>query len=343
MKNTVKTFSAILLLLALLSSCGSKEAYEDRVIFGMDTYITLRVPKGELSSADLDEVEQKCAYIVAKNEKLMSSHSEDSVIYGLNGKVDTVIGADEALLTVIDASLRIEELTGGAFSPALGELTELWNVAGGGPVPSEEDIAEAMKKISSASIKTEDGNIKIENNGCRIDLGGIAKGYTAQEMVEYLASTDLSYGLVSVGGNVGVFGTKEDGEKFKVGISDPDNTSSVVGYVYMSSGFLAVSGDYERYFEENGKRYHHIIDPATGYPAESGLRSVAVLSNNGTYADALSTALFVMGVDEAMKLYSDGRVSFEAIFLTDSGEIVLTDGLKNGAFELNSKKYKIAS
>lgn len=342
MKNKVKSIASAILLLPLLASCASKEEYEDRVIYGMNTYITLRVPKENVDDEIIDEAERECARIVAKDEKLMSSHSEDGVIYRLNNDVDAFVGADESLLTVLDASLRIEELTGGAFSPSLGALTELWNVEDGGPVPSESAINEALSLISSDSIKLENGNVKIENDGCKIDLGGIAKGYAAQEIVDYLASTDIPYGLVSVGGNVGVFGSKESGERFKVGISNPDDTSSVVGYVYMNSGFLSVSGDYERFFEEDGRRYHHIIDPATGYPAESGLRSVAVLSKDGAYSDALSTALFVMGAERGMEFYREGRVSFEAVFITDGGEIILTDGLSDGDFELSSDSYKIS-
>lgn len=343
MKNSVKALSCAVALIFVLSSCGKEaEQYEDRVIYGMDSYVTIRLPKGAADSETLDEIEKTCARIIEKNEKLMSSHKEDAVVYGLNRDVDSIVGANEALVSVMESALQIEELTDGAFSPTLGALTELWNVTGGGPVPDDYDILEALGHISSDALNVNGENISFDSNdGCRIDLGAIGKGYTAQELVEYLSTTDVPYGIVSVGGNVGVFGSKNSGEKYKVGISDPDDKSSAVGYIYMDSGFLSVSGDYERYFEQDGKRYHHIIDPATGRPAESGLRSAAALVPDGANADALSTAIFVMGADRALELYKSGRVRFEAVLITSDGEIILTDGLKNGEFELNSKKYSV--
>ena len=142
-----------------------------------------------------------------------------------------------------------------------------------------------------------------------------------------------------MGGNIGVFGTKPNSEKFKIGICDPDDASGVVGYLSISSGFISVSGDYERYFEENGERYHHIIDPATGYPAKSDVRSVAVYANNGAAADALSTALFVMGEEKALEFYGENKIAFEAIIINKNHEIILTDGVSPDDFELAGENY----
>lgn len=343
---------AVSVIFLLTSGCKARNeiAYYDKVIFGMDTYITLRLAESRftedggtevLDEAYLEEISSECAYIVAKNDKLMSSHDDEAQIYGLNNSVDMILDADSSLLNVLKLALDINNITSGAYNPAIGALSELWNVTGGGPVPEESAIGEALDHISVSNITVDGTSVLKSDPDCKIDLGGIAKGYTAQEILEYLAGTDIPYGLVSMGGNIGVFGTKGDNEKYRVGICDPDDTESVAAYLNISRGFISVAGDYERYFEQDGKRYHHIIDPETGSPAQSGLRSVAVHSNNGAYADALSTALFVMGPDKALELYSSGSVKFEAVMITDSHEIILTDGLKNDSFELVSKNYSL--
>ena len=346
----MKRFASLLLALFLvipLTSCGNGgEKYLDQVIYGMDTYITLRVADkthdgGKVSDAYFDEICEKSAYIIAKNEKLMSAHNEDAQIYGLNNGVNMILSPDDSLLSVLRAADNISEKTGGAFSYTLGGLSKLWNVKEGGPVPSDEDIAEALLHISKGSVEFSEDKITKSDKECLIDLGGVAKGYTAQEIVEYLSTTNIPYGLVSMGGNIGVFGSKEDGTPFKVGVTDPSDTSKVVGYLKIGSGFISVSGSYERFFEENGVRYHHIIDPETGRPADSGILSVAVWTNNGSVSDALSTALFVMGVEGATEFYKSGQIDFEAVIITEDREIVLTDGIADGNFELSSENYTV--
>ncbi|MCQ2456995.1 MAG: FAD:protein FMN transferase [Clostridia bacterium] len=337
MKKIITACLAALLVLTLFG-CGAGASYEDRTIYGMDTYITLRLSDDSVSDAYVDEVADGCAAIIAKNEKLMSSHDEDAVIYGFNHGADVVENPDSSLVSVLRTAKNLAELTDGAFSPTLGALTELWNVTGGGPVQKDEDVKKALEHVDLSSLTVADEKLSKTDREVKIDLGGIAKGYTAQEILEYLVKTDVKYGAVSMGGNVGVFGEKPDGTPFKIGVTDPRNREDVVGYLSVDNGFVAVSGDYERYFEENGKRYHHIIDPATGAPADSGLASAAVWANSGSAADALSTALFVMGEEKALELYRSGRIRFEAILITTDGKVTVTDGIGED-FELTSDDY----
>lgn len=345
----MKRFLTLLLALFLvlpITSCGRGEKYLDQVIYGMDTYATLRVADkdregGRVSDEYFEEVYEKCAYIIAKNEKLMSAHDEEAQIYGLNNGVSMILNPDSSLLSVLRTADDIRAKTDGAFTYTLGGLSKLWNIKEGGPVPSDEDIAEALLHVSTSSVEFSEDKITKSDEDCLIDLGGVAKGYTAQEIVEYLSTTDIPYGLVSLGGNIGVFGSKDDGTPFKVGITDPADTSKVVGYLKIGSGFISVSGSYERYFEEDGVRYHHIFDPETGRPADSGILSVAVWTNNGSVADALSTALFVMGEEAAMDFYRSGEVDFEAVIITEDGEIILTDGISDGDFELAAEGYTL--
>ena len=170
----------------------------------------------------------------------------------------------------------------------------------------------------------------------KIDMGAIAKGYTLGKIVEYLKTTDVKYGIISFGGNVGVFGKKTDGSKFKVGITDAADTAKLSGYVFTDSEYISVSGDYERYFIADGVKYSHIFDPATGRPAAADISGVAVICDDAALADALSTALFVKGSEGALKFYDAKIYDFEAVIQLTDGSVILTDGLKtSGAFEAN--------
>ncbi|MBE6598268.1 MAG: FAD:protein FMN transferase [Ruminococcaceae bacterium] len=349
MKKLIPLILSSLLLVTSFTGCGNRvtNEYYDAHFFGFDTYITLRFAKEDadgkaISEEYLKNTADECAAILNDIDLLLSAHNEDSQIYALNREINMMVDSSGELLSVLDTAYTISELTNGAYDPTLGDLVELWNVSDGGPVPEDVEIMESLLHTGTDKIVVKGNTISKVDSLTKIDFGGVGKGYATQELLKYLSTTDIPYGLVSLGGNIGVFGTKEDGETYKVGIKDPNDPEGIIGYLYLSNGFLSVSGDYERYFEEDGVRYHHIIDPVTGYPAESGLRSVACVSSNGAAADALSTALFVMGEEEALKLYEDGTLVFEAIFVTDANEIILTDGLmKNGSFELTNDNYTI--
>jgi len=345
MKASLKITAVVLALVMCLSlfGCASDEAeYRDFNYFAMDTYITLRLARKTddgtvLSDQYLGEVAEECEKILSKIELAISSHNPASDVYALNSDIHKMLSADEDLLAIIDTANTIHSLTGGVFDYTLGPLTELWNVNGGGPVPSSEEIAQALSHTGTGKFLIKDHSITKLDPASKLDFGGIGKGIAAQRLLEYLSSTDVEYGVVSLGGNIGVFGEKPEFGDYKIGLRDPDDAAGVVGHFYLASGFVSVSGDYERYFEENGVRYHHIIDPRTGRPADSGLRSAAVHTANGALSDALSTALFILGEEKSMELYESGSLDFEAVFVTDDGRIVYTPGLE-GRFEIAAEE-----
>lgn len=337
--------AALLFSIFSLTSCGETAEYSDHSFFALDTYITIRLARvddngSKLTDEYLAEVADGCADILNKVDLAISAHNESSDVYALNSDINRMLSADEMLVSLLDTADRISSLTGGAYDYTLGALTELWNITGGGPVPSEEDINEALSHCGADKFKIDGSSITKVDKEAKLDFGGIGKGVATQLILEYLDTTDVSYGLVSLGGNIGVYGKKPEYGNFKIGIRDPESTDSVIGYLYLNSGFVSVSGDYERFFEEDGVRYHHILDPKTGYPADSGLRSVAVHTANGASADALSTALFILGVEDAMKLYNEGTLDFEAVFITDDGRIIATPGLAD-MFEITSDSYTL--
>ncbi len=343
MGRFLKTVLALALLLMLLAGCAqSQDEYRDFVFFGMDTYVTIRLARtdgsgGFLSEEYLTEVSADCEGIVAELEAVLSAHDADSELYSVNASGESEISVSDTLRSALSEAYQAAELTGGAYDFTLGGLINLWNVAGGGPVPAQEEINAALAHIGFDKIELDGNTVVCSDAKVQFDLGGIGKGIAADALIQHLLSTDVKYGLISVGGNIGVFGEKADGSPYKVGIKDPNHSDGVIGYLYLDEGFVSVSGDYERYFIEDGVRYHHILDPWSGQPAESGLHEAAVCSTSGAIADALSTALFVMGMDKSLALYEECG-GFEAVLVTD-GEVFPTSGLDGGKFELTSEEY----
>ena len=324
-----RIFALLLTLALLFSGCAREtEEYRDTVFFAMDTYITVRLAAAGVTEEQLDEAAAECERIVRELESVLSAHDPAGELYALNHSDTEFTEISQTLEDILVTVRGICTVTGGAYDCTLGGLAELWNVTGGGPVPAQADIDAVLLHTGYDKITLDEkrNTVMRPDTDVQLDLGGIGKGAAADELIRYLETSEISHGLVSVGGTVGVFGDKPDGTPYKIGIRDPDDPNGVAGYLLIDEGFVAVSGDYERYFEEDGVRYHHIFDPSTGYPADSGLRSAAVHSLNGAEADALSTALFVMGTDAALELYKN-HGGFEAVLVSDDG-ITQTEGAR---------------
>jgi len=317
-----------------LTSCGEGE-YSDETFFGMDTFVTIKTDRqGDEASA----ICENCKKVLEALDGGFSRHIEGSTTYKYNNGEDKVnVSTDYKELLDIAEEVRRE--TDGAFSPAMGTLTDLWNVNGGGPLPAQEAIAEAKRHADYRAFTVAESSVAKTDPAAKLDFGAVGKGYAAQQMVLMLRQS-CDWGLISLGGNVGVFGEKPDGTPFKIGITNPRDTSAPIGYLLIDEGFVSVSGDYERFFEEDGVRYHHILDPESGYPADSGLSSAAVWSRDGAAADALSTALFVMGAQKAMEYYNGHPGEFEAVLITKENKIILTPGLVWGESFLADDEFR---
>ena len=300
-------------LVLLVSSCGERVGYRENVFLSMDTVISVKI---DPETPDIENVLGGCRDLTESIRRLFDADDPGSCLSGYNNGGE----AEPELAALLDVCATVSAASGGAFNPAVRRDIECWREAektGVLPVMRQEDRPVYLSDMRG------------------VDLGGIAKGYAAEKVVSYLKEKGARYGILSFGGNIAVFGDKPDGGGYRIAIRDPDNPDGTVGTVRLSEGFVSVSGDYERYYVVEGEKYHHIIDPGTGYPAGSGLRSVAVITDayegSGALADALSTALFVMGYGEGMRLYESGTFSFEAVFVFE-GEILSTPGL-DGRFE----------
>lgn len=338
---TVMTAAVLAASLALFSGCSAKPSFEERDYLCMDTVFSLKISRsGSTEEYDPASVADGCERLSDEIDCALSATKTDSDTSDFNKDVSAIIDADPYFIDAAKISLDLSAATDGAFDPTLGALTSLWNVKGGGPVPSDEAITEALTHTGTDKIEISDDSIRKSDTSLMLDFGAVGKGFAAQKLIEYIANAGADYGIVSAGRTVGVFGEKPDKKPFRIGIADPGDSDGVVGYVSITGGFVSVAGDYETYFVEDGVKYHHIMDPETGRPAESGLSSVAVLSQNGSAADALSTALFVMGKDRAMELYRSGTLRFEAMFISHDGMIDMTDGFAD-SFELSGDTYTI--
>ena len=321
-----KRFSTAILLFSILltlSAC-SNETYDETHIFAMDTVISIKIAKDSANRGYFE----KCRQIIEEVEQRFSKTVDTSEVTSFNQSKTGLSSPSDELISLIEPALNISAQTGGAFDITVEPLVSLWDITGENPaVPAQDEIASLLQHVGYEKITLTDTALNKAETGVQIDLGGIAKGYALGEIVSYLSGQGVAYGTVSFGGNIGVIGTKPDGSRWNIGIKDPESTQGQIGAVSIETGYIAVSGDYERYFEYNGKRYHHILDPKTGYPADTGIHSAAVICQDPVLADALSTALFVMGIDKAMQFYTDGLYKFEAVFVTENG-ILCTDGIK---------------
>ncbi len=313
----MKKLLAVSLLIALLLCGCASNAPVEREIFAMDTVMTVRVWGDDSDvAAAVSEINRLDA--------LLSVIYENSEVYALNrdGEAELSFDVFDLLVEAIEVSRR----TDGAFDPTVYPFVELWGFTKDTQaLPSQREIDAVLPLIGFEQVECDGDTVTLVNGG-KIDLGGIAKGYTAQKVVELLQERGVETAFLNLGGNVQTLGSKPDGEAWVVGIADPENPSQAIACLrFTDSLALVTSGGYQRYFEENGVRFHHILDPKTGCPADSGLASVTVLAQDGAIADGLSTALFVMGIENATTLWRKSD-DFEAVFITQDGAIFATEG-----------------
>ena len=339
-----RQLAALLLTIFALSltACGETAAEsETRTVYAMDTVMNLTV-YGENAAAALESAEKELHTL---DEAVLSRTAEGSELYALNASNGETVeyGADDILPALIETALTISDATDGAFDPTLAPVLDAWGFTKDEHrVPPADELKELLSHTGCGKValeKTADGYTVTLSGGAQLDLGGIAKGYAADLLRAQLEKEGVTSATLDLGGDVFVMGRKTDGSDWRIAVKDPADTESYLGVVLAADKFIVTSGVYERYFEENGVRYHHILDPKTGCPAESGLVSVTVLCENGAWADALSTACFVLGPDGALALrddLADQGTDFELILVTDDGRVLYTDGLAD-AFTPNDE------
>ena len=304
----------------------SEDYCEKDSIFAMDTYMEFTVYGQE--SAAVNAV-QRCKSKIEDLEWELSAERNDNEIAMLNSY--GIGGLSGDTLEVFNKSLEYMKLTDGAFNPLVHPLMEAWGFnTKKYRIPSDKELKKLIKLTKLANVEFNDvGTVNFKKNGMALDFGGIAKGYSSAALMDILNMFGIKSAMINLGGNIQVLGTKPDGSKWNVAIKNPNSEDKYVGILNVSDKAVVTSGNYERFFEKDGKRYHHIIDPKTGRPAETGLQSVTVVSEDVVKADALSTALFVMGIDSAVEFWKEHRDEFGIVFFTDDEKVYITENIKN--------------
>lgn len=232
----------------------------------------------------------------------------------------------------MERSLELYKSTGGVFDVAIYPVMKAWGFTDGNyRVPDDETLKSLLQLADPSLIEYDSStaDVNFEEKGVQIDFGGIAKGYTSSRIMDIYKEKGVTSGLVNLGGNAQVLGTKPDGSLWRVAVQSPDAEDEYLGVLETKDKAIITSGGYERYFEKDGVTYHHIIDPSTGYPAENGLISVTIVSADGTLADGLSTSLFVMGKDKAVDYWRTHSDEFDMILLTDDEQLYVSEGIKD--------------
>ena len=325
-----------LLILPMLSGCGNVKRAE-RSFFAMDTYMTVTV-----YGAD-EKLLQDAEDMVRWIEEGLSVTKESSEIRRLNdGESVTLTPMTAALLR---ETLQYCEMTQGALDLSIYPVTKLWGFTTGEyRVPSDAEIAEALRYVDWSQIHVENIESSFKTvlpKGAMIDLGAVAKGYTGEMLKAYFHEKGVESALLDLGGNIQTVGKKPGGVPFRIAVKAPEGVA-YLGVLELNAEDLAVvtSGAYERYFEENGKRYGHIMDPKTGRPADSGLLSVTVVHENGVLCDAMSTALYVLGEEKGISLWRSLN-SFEFIMVTEDGRLLVSEGNAGRFTKDTSCPYKL--
>ncbi len=342
----MKRFLKAVLLGALpfcLCSCGRQEL---RHVQSVDTAMGTVIQQN-IYTAGGDCTDGIMELIRNLEERTLSWRLETSELYRINqaaGSREGIVLTEE-MAAVLGRCLELTEASEGAFDVTVGPVARLWDIDGWAAgsrtgefePPSQEAVDGALDLCGVSRLRMtagpdaggEEGTVRLyAEAGTELDLGAVGKGLALTHILEYLESDpDVTGATVSVGGSVLTYGSRPDRAPWQVGIADPDHSSDNLGILSLEGQWcISTSGDYERFAEAGGVRYHHILDPATGRPADSGLSSVTVLTKDGMLGDALSTACFVLGREKGMELAQ--RYGAEALFVDKSGEIFMTPGME---------------
>ena len=289
-----------------------------RTLFAFDTVLTL---KAVCDEATMDALCDRCTYF----ESIFSRTIETSDIGRVNAAAGEPVEVAPETVDLVQKALRYCEESGGRFDITIGAVSTLWDFKEG-VVPADEDIREAVKHVDYRNVRVEGTTITLSDPQAKLDPGGIAKGYIADDLCQMLADAGCTSGFVNLGGNVKTVGCRPDGKPWHVGIQDPNDVNqAVVAAVYSEGTSAVTSGLYERQFEQGGKRYWHILDPKTGYPVETDLVSATIFSTASIDGDGYTKPLFMMGRDEALA-WIEAKDGIEGLLVKDDGNVVQTSG-----------------
>ncbi|MGH4122529.1 MAG: FAD:protein FMN transferase [Clostridium sp.] len=333
------------ILAIILSACSKKVLQPVEPIsnteFLMGTVCTIKI-YDKTSTKVLDSAFKRIREI----EDTMSLSKEASEVIDINNAAgEKPIKISDGTMEVLKEGVKFAELTGGKMDITVGPLVKLWGIGtDAAKVPSKGQIQEKNALINYKKLILDEKNKTafLKNKGMIIDLGAIAKGYTADEVVKVLKENGVEHAIINLGGNVFAMGKNVTGTPWKIGIQDPfTQRGDIIGMIKVENKSIVTSGIYERYFEKDGVKYHHILSTSTGYPCDNPIAGVSIVSEKSIDGDALSTSVFSLGLEEGMK-FINTMPGVEGIFITKDKKVYTTTGLKdnfkitNAAFTLKN-------
>lgn len=316
-------FFLILCLCISFTACQGNMEPVTKTGYYFNTIVTL-TGYGKNAESVLNEGIALCAHY----ENMLSRTVEGSDIWKINHADGASVEVSQDTAYLLTKALEYARMTDGLIDPTVTPLSELWNFTGDppGPVPKPEELEALLPHVNYETVHIDGSSVCLEDPEAELDLGFLAKGYIADQLKELFLKRGLAHALINLGGNVLAVGEKPDGAAFRTGIQRPFGArNETVQIVDLADRSLVSSGSYERYFEENGVLYHHILDPFTGYPVDTDLDGVTILSDSSMEGDALSTTCFLLGYEKGQELI-DSLSGIEALFVMKDGSVYKTNG-----------------
>ena len=324
-------FLAVLMLVAL-TGCNAVQSYrtENSMItdtdFYFDTVVTLT-----LYDTDDSSILDDCFQEMARYESLLSRTREGSDIWKINHSHGEAVEVSDSTIELLKLALQYSKRSEGVFDPTISSVVSLWNFTENPEklLPDQKEIDEALSHVDYRNIQIDGNTVTLLDPAASLDLGGIAKGYIADQLKAFLTDKGITSALINLGGNNLALGTKPNKQPWKIGIQKPfGKTSELVTVLSVDGQSVVTSGNYERYFEKDGQIYHHILDTKTGYPIQNHLQGVTILSDSSAEGDALSTTCFALGLEKGMELI-ETLPNVEALFITDDGALHRSSNFPN--------------
>ncbi|WP_438347828.1 FAD:protein FMN transferase [Paenibacillus sp. FA6] len=326
----------MLCLMIALSGCGNSKSSSNSKIepvsksfYVFDTIVQVRVYDDKTTEKNFDDIQN----ILDTIEIQMNRSNDKSEVADVNRNAGVKpVQVSEDTFHVISAAYEYSERSEGRFNMAIGPLVSLWNIGNeGAKVPPTDKINEAIQlsNYKNVELYPDKREVYLTEKGMSLDLGSIAKGFAADKIVEYLQAEEFNSAIVDLGGNVFAMGKKPGDKLWTIGIQDPDETrGNPIGNIHVDNMTIVTSGVYERYFVENGKHYHHILDSKSGFPVENNINSVTILTDKSIDADGLSTALFALGIEKGLA-FIESLEHTDALFITKDKQIIASSGIRD--------------
>ena len=335
-----------LFLLTIIGGCSKKEEVKKESTLSKTELIMGTVIKVSIYDSSDEKILNDVFKRVREIEDLVSINKIDTELDEINNNagIKPVKVSDESF-EIIEKALDYSKQSKGGYDLTIGPLVKLWSI--GLPeakVPSDNEIKEVLEKIDYNKVKLnkENKEVYLEEKGMKLDLGSIAKGYTADEIVKILKSKKVNKAIIDLGGNIYALGEKEENKPWKIGVQNPfEDRGDVVGTIDIKDKSIVTSGIYERYIEKDGEKYHHILNPKTGYPYESEIAGVTLITDKSIDGDALSTLIFTKGIKEGLEFLKELK-DVEAIFVSKEKKVYLTEGIKDN-FKMINTEFVLAN